>query len=70
MKDSLWSVDLIRFIGFGIQAGFVDGMALCRMFKKAIPAAADIPQYLSSDHDPLYRFHQAQVNPVLAVRQD
>jgi hypothetical protein len=37
-------VDLIRFIGFGIQAGVVDGMALCRMFKKVIPAAADIPK--------------------------
>jgi len=62
MKDSLCSVDLIRFIGFGIQVGVVDGMALCRMFKKAILAAADFPKYLSSDHDPLYRFHQWQAN--------
>jgi transposase InsO family protein len=25
-----------RIIGFGIQAGIVNGMALCRMFKQAI----------------------------------
>jgi hypothetical protein len=57
MKDSLWSVDLLRcesvafrkywvlvvmaqytrrIIGFGIQAGIVDGLALCRMFNQAI----------------------------------
>ena len=36
-------------------------MALCRMFKQAI-RGADIPKYLSSDHDPLYRFHQWQAN--------
>jgi hypothetical protein len=82
MKDSLWSVDLIRcesialrtywvlvvmdqftrrIIGFGIHAGVVDGMALCRMFKQAIRGAG-LPKYLSSDHDPLYRFHQWQAN--------
>jgi hypothetical protein len=26
-----------RIIGFGVHAGDVDGMALCRMFNKAIP---------------------------------
>src|SRR5262249_31862251 len=82
MKDSLWSIDLMRcesvalrtywilivmdqytrrIIGFGIQRGIVDGMALCRMFKQAIRGAG-LPKYLSSDHDPLYRFHQWQAN--------
>jgi putative transposase len=46
-----------RIIGFGIQAGTVNGEALCRMFKQAIRGAA-IPEYLSSDNDPLYRYHQ------------
>ena len=46
-----------RIIGFGIQRGVVDGLALCRMFKQAIRGAG-FPKYLSSDHDPLYRFHQ------------
>jgi transposase InsO family protein len=50
-----------RIIGFGIQAGIVDGMALCRMFKQAIRGAG-LPKYVSSDHDPLYRFHQWQAN--------
>ena len=82
VKDSLWSIDLMRcesvalrtywvlivmdqytrrIIGFGIQAGVVNGMALCRMFQEAIRDAG-VPKYLSSDHDPLYRFHQWQAN--------
>src|SRR6476646_9922418 len=50
-----------RIIGFGIQRGVVDGSALCRMFKQAIRGAGS-PKYLSSDHDPLYRFHQWEAN--------
>ena len=58
-----------RIIGFGIQAGIVDGVALCRMFNRAIRRQR-IPKYLSSDHDPLYRFHQWQANlRVLGVTQ-
>src|SRR5215831_20129371 len=90
MKDSLWSVDLLRcesvalrtywvlvvmdhytrrIIGFGIQARIVDGLALCRMFNQAIRGQS-VPKYLSSDHDPLYRFHQGQANlRVLGVRE-
>jgi transposase InsO family protein len=50
-----------RIIGFGIHVGIVDGRALCRMFQRAIRRQT-IPKYLSSDHDPLYRFHQWQAN--------
>jgi putative transposase len=50
-----------RIIGFGIRRGIVDGVALCRMFQRAIRGCA-LPKYLSSDHDPLYRFHQWQAN--------
>jgi putative transposase len=50
-----------RIVGFGIHAGIVDGLALCRMFNRAIRGQAT-PKYLSSDHDPLYRFHQWQAN--------
>jgi transposase InsO family protein len=50
-----------RIIGFGIQAGIVDGLALCRMMKQAIRGVS-LPKYLSSDHDPLYRFHQWGAN--------
>jgi len=58
-----------RIIGFGIQARIVDGLALCRMFNQAIRGQS-VPKYLSSDHDPLYRFHQGQANlRVLGVRE-
>jgi putative transposase len=50
-----------RIIGFGIHRGIVDGVALCRMFQRAIRGQS-LPTYLSSDHDPLYRFHQWQAN--------
>ena len=50
-----------RIIGFGVHCGIVDGVALCRMFQRAIRGHS-LPKYLSSDHDPLYRFHQWQAN--------
>jgi hypothetical protein len=51
-----------RIIGFGVHAGDVDGVALCRMFNKAI-STMDTPKYLSSDNDPLFQYHQWQANP-------
>src|SRR5438093_7153188 len=51
-----------RIIGFGVHAGKVDGVALCRMFNRAIRWQRQMPKYLSSDHDPLYRFEQWQAN--------
>ena len=58
-----------RIIGFRIQAGIVDGRSLCRMFNRAIRWQT-VPKYLSSDHDPLYRFHQWQANlKILGVRE-
>ena len=50
-----------RTVGFGVHSGIVDGVALCRMFNRAIRWQT-LPKYLSSDHDPLYRFHQWQAN--------
>ena len=50
-----------RIVGFGIQAGTVDGRALCRMFNHAIRGLSR-PTRLSSDHDPLYRFHHWRAN--------
>ena len=47
-----------RIIGFGVHAGTVDGVALCRMFNRAIRWQLKMPKYLSTDNDPLYRFHQ------------
>jgi transposase InsO family protein len=50
-----------RIVGFGVHRGVVNGVALCRMFNRAIRNQS-LPKYLSSDHDPLYRFHQWQAN--------
>jgi transposase InsO family protein len=50
-----------RIIGFGVHRGIVDGVALCRMFQRAIRGHS-LTKYLSSDHDPLYRFHQWEAN--------
>jgi putative transposase len=50
-----------RIVGFGVHCGLVNGVALCRMFNRAIRGPI-LPIYLSSDHDPLYRFHQWQAN--------
>ena len=50
-----------RIVGFAVHRGVVDGMALCRMFNRAIRAHT-LPKYLSSDNDPLYRFQQWQAN--------
>ena len=50
-----------RIIGFGLHSGIVDGVALCRMFHRAIRGHS-LPKYLSSDQDPLYRFHRWEAN--------
>jgi hypothetical protein len=46
-----------RIIGFGIHAGCVDGPILCRMFNQAT-RGTEKPKYVSSDNDPLIRFHR------------
>jgi hypothetical protein len=46
-----------RILGFGIAAANLDGPGICRMFNRAI-AKQPPPKYLSSDHDPLFRFHR------------
>ena len=50
-----------RIIGFAVQAGTVDGSALCRLFNQAI-SRQGVPKYLSSDNDPLFLYHQWQAN--------
>src|SRR3989441_12269846 len=58
-----------RIVGFAVHRGVVDGVVLCRMFNRVIHTQRP-PKYLSSDHDPLYLFHQWQANlRVLAVQE-
>jgi transposase InsO family protein len=50
-----------RIIGFGVHTGGVDGIALCHLFNTAI-STQSVPHYLSSDNDPLFRYHRWQTN--------
>src|ERR1700682_6604061 len=50
-----------RIIGFGVAAADLDGPVICRMFNRAI-AKQQPPKYLSSDNDPLFRFHRWRTN--------
>jgi putative transposase len=50
-----------RIIGFGGAAADLDGPVICRMFNRAI-AKQTPPKYLSSDNDPLFRFHRWLAN--------
>jgi putative transposase len=50
-----------RVIGFGVEVANLDGIRVCRMFNRAI-ARQTLPRHLSSDHDPLFRFHRWLAN--------
>ena len=50
-----------RVIGFAVHAGALDGPAICRMFGGIIAGHGE-PRYLSSDNDPLFRYHQWKAN--------
>jgi putative transposase len=50
-----------RIIGFGIERGSIDGMSVCRMFNHAV-AGRPPPKHVSTDHDPLFRFHRWRAN--------
>ena len=58
-----------RIIGFGVAPAYVDGVAVCRMFNHAIAGQLK-PKHLSTDHDPLFRFHRWLANlRVLEIEQ-
>ncbi len=50
-----------RIIVFGVHAGDVDGIALCCMFSRVI-SNLSVPQYVSSDNDPLFRYQRWKAN--------
>jgi len=50
-----------RIVGFGVALADLNGPEVCRMFNRAI-ARQTPPQYLSSDHAPLFRFHRWLAN--------
>jgi putative transposase len=50
-----------RIIGFGVEPAYIDGVSVCRMFNHALAGQA-LPKHLSTDHDPLFRFHRWLAN--------
>jgi transposase InsO family protein len=50
-----------RIIGFGISVETIDGPSVCRMINQAI-AGHTPPVRISTDHDPLFRFHRWLAN--------
>ena len=50
-----------RVIGFGVERANIDGISVCRMFNHAV-AGQSLPTYVSTDHDPLFRFHRWLAN--------
>ena len=50
-----------RIVGFGIGGQYIDGPAVCRMFNRATAGHA-LPARISTDHDPLFRFHRWLAN--------
>ena len=50
-----------RIIGFGVAAAHLDGIRVCRMFNRSDRTAVST-RHLSSNHDPLFRFHRWRAN--------
>jgi hypothetical protein len=50
-----------RTAGFGIAPASIDGMSVCHMFSCATGGQSK-PKYLSTDHDPLFRFRRWLAN--------
>ncbi|MPZ43615.1 MAG: transposase [Betaproteobacteria bacterium] len=50
-----------RIIGFGVAREYIDGATVCRMFNHAV-AGERCARHLSTDHDPLFRFHRWLAN--------
>jgi len=50
-----------RIIGFAVHQGNLSGPVICRMFNRII-LENNLPKYLSSDNDPLFKFHRWRAN--------
>jgi len=66
LLKSLWVMVVMdvftrRNVGFGVEPAHIDGISVCRMFNQA-RCSQSPPTRLSSDHDPLFRFHRWQAN--------
>jgi putative transposase len=50
-----------RLVGFGVERTYIDEASVCRMFNHAI-AGQPLPKHVSTDHDPVFRFHRWLAN--------
>lgn len=50
-----------RIIGFAVHPGDLDGITICCLFNKII-SNKQLPKYLSSDNDPLFKFQRWEAN--------
>jgi putative transposase len=50
-----------RIIGFAVERADLCGISVCRMFSQVI-VGHSTPRHLSSDHDPLFRYHRWPAN--------
>src|ERR1700676_4570677 len=58
-----------RIAGFGAESADMDAGSPCRMFNPPI-TSEQLPKRLSTDHDPLFRFHRWLANlRVLAIEE-
>jgi hypothetical protein len=58
-----------RLVGFGVECANIDGVSVCWLFNCAI-AGQRLPKHVSTDHDPLFRFHRWLANlRVLAIEE-
>ena len=56
-------------MGFAVVRGDLDGVAICHLFNRAL-GTQSLPKYVSTDHDPLFRFHRWRANlRVLNIRE-
>ena len=51
-----------EIIGTSVVAGSMSGADVCRMFASIRRRSGRTPRHLSTDHDPLFKFHQWQAN--------
>jgi len=50
-----------KIIGFAVHCGDLDGITVCSMFNK-IQSGKTLPKYLSTDNNPLFKFHRWRAN--------
>jgi transposase InsO family protein len=50
-----------RIVGFGVEPANINGISVCRMFNCATTGQPQ-PKRVSTDHDPLFRFHRWLAN--------